>query len=64
MTHNHDTEPWSASPDELAWMDAELQQENARATAQAAYDDWLEAQHDDSASIEETGQEVYPSELP
>jgi len=55
MTHNHDTEPWSASPDELAWMDAELQQEHARATAQAAYDDWLEAQGYDGDDMDYDG---------
>lgn len=31
-------------------MDAELAQENARAVAQAAYDDWLESQHDDTGT--------------
>ena len=64
MTHNPDTEPWSASPAELAWMDAENAAENARAARMAAYDDWLYAQHDDSEEIEECGQEVYWQELP
>lgn len=62
--HIPDDEPWSASPAELAWMDAENAAENARAARMAAYDDWLYAQHDDSEEIEECGQEVYWQELP